>query len=110
MLLEHGQAKQGNIIRTNFNPQSGHEQGGPRPAVIVSNNVFNEKVNLILACPITNAKKYYENVVQRSRHLNGYVALVSRVSFPLLIMSPETALKQFYQVVIRDCKSCMAHV
>ncbi|MCL1852200.1 MAG: type II toxin-antitoxin system PemK/MazF family toxin [Peptococcaceae bacterium] len=51
--------KQGDIIRTNFSPQSGHEQAGPRPAVIVSNNVFNEKVRLVLACPITNARREF---------------------------------------------------
>ena len=33
--------KQGDIIKLNFNPQSGHEQAGYRPAVIVSNNFFN---------------------------------------------------------------------
>lgn len=45
---------QGDIIKVNFNPQKGHEQAGYRPAVVVSNNVFNEKTNLALICPITN--------------------------------------------------------
>ena len=45
---------QGDIIKVNFNPQKGHEQAGYRPAVVVSNNVFNEKTNLALICPIMN--------------------------------------------------------
>lgn len=46
--------KQGDIIKVSFNPQSGHEQAGYRPAVVVSNDVFNEKTGLVLVCPITN--------------------------------------------------------
>ena len=45
---------QGDIIKVNFNPQKGHEQAGYRPALVVSNNFFNEKTNLVIACPITN--------------------------------------------------------
>lgn len=46
--------KQGDIIKANLNPQSGHEQAGNRPAVVISNNFFNEKTKLVIACPITN--------------------------------------------------------
>ena len=46
--------KQGSIIKLNFNPQAGHGQAGYRPAVVLSNNVFNEKTNLTIVCPITN--------------------------------------------------------
>ena len=41
--------KQGTIIKINFNPQAGHEQAGYRPAVVISNNIFNEK-NKIIYC------------------------------------------------------------
>lgn len=46
--------KQGMIIKLNFNPQIGHEQSGYRPAVVISNNVFNNKAKLAIVCPITN--------------------------------------------------------
>ena len=46
--------KQGTIIKINFNPQSGHEQAGYRPAVVISNNIFNEKAKLSIVCPIKN--------------------------------------------------------
>lgn len=49
--------KQGDIIKINFNPQSGHQQAGYRPAVVISNSVFNQKTNLTIACPITNTKR-----------------------------------------------------
>jgi len=46
--------KQGDIIVVNFTPQSGHEQSGSRPAVIVSNDYFNQKCGLAIVCPITH--------------------------------------------------------
>lgn len=51
--------KQGTIIKINFNPQSGHEQAGYRPAVVVSNNFFNQKTNLSIVCPITNTNNRF---------------------------------------------------
>ena len=38
--------KQGDIIKVNFNPKSGHEQAGYRSAVVISNNIFNQKTGL----------------------------------------------------------------
>jgi len=49
--------KQGDIIKIDFNPKSGHEQAGSRPAVVISNNYFNEKAKLAIVCPITNTDK-----------------------------------------------------
>lgn len=46
--------KQGDIIKVNLNPQKGHEQAGYRPAVVISNDFFNAKTNLVIVCPITN--------------------------------------------------------
>ncbi|MBK5245251.1 MAG: type II toxin-antitoxin system PemK/MazF family toxin [Eubacteriaceae bacterium] len=50
---------QGDIIKLDFNPQSGHEQAGYRPAVVISNNFFNSKVNLTIVCPITNTNRAF---------------------------------------------------
>ena len=51
--------KQGNIIKVNFNPQKGHEQAGYRPALVVSNNTFNRRTDLVLVCPITNTDNHF---------------------------------------------------
>ncbi len=47
--------KQGDIIKIDFDPQSGHEQAGYRPALVISNHVFNSNTNMTIVCPITNA-------------------------------------------------------
>jgi len=46
--------KQGDIIKIDFNPQSGHEQAGYRPAVVVSADYYNLITGFVIVCPITN--------------------------------------------------------
>ena len=51
--------KQGDIIFIDFNPTKGHEQSGNRPAIVISNNVFNINTKMIIVCPITsNIKRF----------------------------------------------------
>jgi mRNA interferase MazF len=40
-------------------PQSGHEQAGRRPAIVLSPATYNGKVGLALMCPITSRIKGY---------------------------------------------------
>jgi mRNA interferase MazF len=49
--------KQGDIIRINFSPQSGHEQAGERPAVVLSNDMYIELTQKAVVCPITSTDK-----------------------------------------------------
>jgi mRNA interferase MazF len=49
----------GDLVWLHFNPQSGHEQSGRRPAVVLSPRVYNEKVGLALFCPVTSKRKGY---------------------------------------------------
>lgn len=51
--------KQGDVIFLNFNPTKGHEQAGFRPAVVISNNVFNQNTKMVMVCPITSNDKYF---------------------------------------------------
>ena len=49
--------KQGNIILVDFDPQAGHEQKGRRPALVISNDLFNKYSEMAIVCPITNTDK-----------------------------------------------------
>lgn len=49
----------GDIVWLPFNPQSGHEQAGHRPAVVLSPATYNAKTGLLLCCPITSQVKGY---------------------------------------------------
>jgi len=51
--------QRGDVVWITLNPQSGHEQAGRRPAVVLSPGIYNEKVELAILCPITNQIKGY---------------------------------------------------
>lgn len=47
----------GDFIALSFDPQSGHEQSGRRPALVVSNDLFNKATGLCIACPVTSTRR-----------------------------------------------------
>ncbi len=49
----------GDVVWLTFNPQSGHEQAGRRPAVVLSPRAYNAKVGLAIFCPVTSKVKGY---------------------------------------------------
>jgi mRNA interferase MazF len=49
----------GDIVWLQFNPQSGHEQAGHRPALVLSPASYNRASGLMLCCPMTSQKKSY---------------------------------------------------
>ncbi len=49
--------EKGDFIVVTFDPQSGHEQKGRRPALVISNSVFNKATGLTIVCPITNTDR-----------------------------------------------------
>jgi len=49
--------EQGDILFMDFDPQTGHEQKGRRPALVVSNYSYNKHTNFVMVCPITNQNK-----------------------------------------------------
>jgi len=52
-------AKQGDVVLIDFNPIAGNEQGGKRPALVISETYFNQHDKFIVLCPITNQVKGY---------------------------------------------------
>ena len=67
--------KQGDIIFLNFNPTLGHEQKGKRPAIVVSNDVFNKNTHMIIVCPITSNEKDYPThyLLEDTKKVHGTV-------------------------------------
>ena len=49
----------GHLIWLSLDPQSGHEQAGRRPALVLSPRSYNGPVGLALVCPVTNRAKGY---------------------------------------------------
>jgi mRNA interferase MazF len=56
----------GDIIWLDFDPQSGHEQAGRRPAVVLSPAAYNGRIGLLVCCPVTTKIKSYPFEVKLS--------------------------------------------
>lgn len=51
--------KQGDIVFLDLSPIKGHEQNGYRPAIVISNDVFNKNTKMVMVCPITSNEKSF---------------------------------------------------
>lgn len=49
----------GDLVWISFGPQTGHEQAGHRPAVVLSPAAYNAKTSLMVCCPLTTQIKNY---------------------------------------------------
>jgi len=67
--------KKGDFIIITFDPQSGHEQKGRRPALVVSNTLFNKHTGLALVCPVTNTDRHFpfHVAVENNQDVTGFV-------------------------------------
>lgn len=67
--------ERGDAVWLDFNPQTGHEQAGRRPAVVISPQSYNQKVGLALFCPITNQAKGYpfEAAIPKGEKVSGVI-------------------------------------
>jgi len=65
----------GDLVYLSFDPQSGHEQMGRRPALVISNELFNRHVGLAVVCPITNTKRNFpfHVAVPEESSLTGFI-------------------------------------
>jgi len=46
--------ERGDLVQLNFDPVFGHEQGGFRPALVLSPKKYNAKTRRAIVCPITS--------------------------------------------------------
>lgn len=65
----------GDFVALTFDPQSGHEQKGRRPALVVSNTLFNEKTGLAIVCPLTTTDRGhpFHARITGDPHVEGFV-------------------------------------
>lgn len=84
--------KQGEIWQVNLNPAKGSEQAGVRPVVIISGNLMNTHLPVIIACPLTTKIKRYKGTLllepndinqltERSEILTFHIRSVSKYQF-----------------------------
>ena len=67
--------QKGDFITLTFDPQSGHEQRGRRPALVVSNTLFNKHTGLAIVCPLTRTDQSFpfHVAVANDPNVTGFV-------------------------------------
>lgn len=67
--------ERGDAVWLTFDPQSGHEQAGRRPAIVLSPRAYNSRTRLAIFCPVTTQSKGYpfEVVLPDALPLQGVV-------------------------------------
>lgn len=78
--------KQGDIVALNFDPQSGHEQKGRRPALVISRDAFNRATGMAVCCPITNT----------ARRMPFHVPITGRTSLTGFVMCEQVKSLDFH--------------
>jgi mRNA interferase MazF len=51
--------QKGDYISIELDPQSGHEQKGRRPALVISKTEFNRRTGFAIVCPITRTERKF---------------------------------------------------
>ncbi len=67
--------EKGDFVILTFDPQSGHEQKGRRPAFVISNRLFNKHTGLAIVCPVTNTDRKFpfHVMVPENTGLSGFI-------------------------------------
>ena len=74
--------KQGEIWEMYFEPIAGSEQSGRCPALIISGNVLNTYLPVVIVCPLTTKIKGYKgNMVLQPTAENGLAAASEILTF-----------------------------
>ncbi len=67
--------QKGDFVILTFDPQAGHEQRGRRPALVISNTLFNRHTGLAMVCPITNTFRDIplHVAIPKGQAISGYI-------------------------------------
>ncbi|NEP63013.1 MAG: mRNA-degrading endonuclease [Symploca sp. SIO2G7] len=72
--------ERGDILRLEFNPRTGSEQAGFRPAIVISPAAYNRISTRILVCPITSRQQGWPFEVKLPNQLQTHgVVLVDQL-------------------------------
>ena len=87
--------EKGDFVRLSFDPQLGYEQRGRRPALVVSNTLFNNRTKLAMVCPITNT---FRNVpfhvkIPLESSLSGYIMVTQVATYEFLDMETPSLME-----------------
>jgi mRNA interferase MazF len=87
--------KQGEIWYADLNPTKGSEQAGLRPVVVVSGNLLNEHLTVVIVVPLTTKIKNYKgNPILSPTKINGLKTESEMLIFHIRSVSKDRLVKK----------------
>lgn len=104
--------QKGDFITLSFDPQAGHEQRGRRPALVVSNDLFNKHTGLAIVCPVTNTDRNFpfHLAVPGGSTLTGFVMVEQVKSIDYAVRRAkfvERSPREFVEDVLELIDACV---
>lgn len=82
--------RQGEIWYADLNPVKGSEQAGRRPILIISGNLLNTHLKVVIACPLTTKIKNYKgNLILEPDMRNGLKHVSEVLTFHIRSISKD---------------------
>ncbi len=97
--------KQAEIWYADLNPIRGSEQVGYRPVLIISGNMLNKYLRIVIACPLTTKIKNYKgNLVLKPTNQNGLIKTSEVLTFHIRSISKERLIKKVGSITEGELK------
>ena len=91
------------IWYADLNPVKGSEQQGLRPVVIISGNVVNKYLKVVIVCPLTTKIKNFKgNIVLQPNAENGLSQTSEILTFHVRSVSKEQLVKKIGKINVAE--------
>ena len=106
--------KQGELWYANLNPVKGSEQAGMRPLLIISGNLLNTYLNVVICCPLTTKIKNYKgNLVLQPDSSNNLIETSEVLTFHIRSVAKEHLIRKIGKISkdeLRQVKKCLDEI
>ena len=100
--------KQGEIWFADLNPTKGSEQAGFRPIVILSGNLLNKYLPVVISAPLTSKIKNYQgNPVIEPNARNGLTKRSELMMFHIRSISKERLVRKIGEISSSELKKAL---
>jgi mRNA interferase MazF len=97
--------EQGELWYANLSPVVGSEQAGMRPLLIISGNLLNTYLNVVICCPLTTKVKNYKgNLILNPDNINNLSETSEVLTFHVRSVSKSRLIKKIGSVTKEDLK------
>ena len=101
--------RQGEIWMSDLNPVVGSEQSGRRPVVILSGNLMNKFLKVVITAPLTSkTKNYHGNPVLEPSARNGLKVASELMVFHIRSISKDRLIEKIGDIREEELKEALA--